>query len=124
VGYVHAIAHQLGAKYGTPHGLANAIVMPYVLDRNIDAAGAALAELADAIGISLPDESQRVRAEKFVACVREMNEGVGIPATLETLRREDFTELVKAAADEGRSYAVPRVLARNEIEAILNQMLP
>ena len=124
VGYVHAIAHQLGAKYGTPHGLANAIVMPYVLDRTIDAASAALAELADAIGVSLPGDDQRARAERFVASVREMNDRVGIPATLENLRREDFHELVKAAADEGRSYAVPRVLGRNEIESILNQMLP
>lgn len=124
VGYIHAIAHQLGAKYGTPHGLANAIVMPYVLDRNIDAAGAALAELADATGISLAGDTEKVRAEKFVAAVRQMNERVGIPTTLEKLRREDFAELVKAAADEGRAYAVPRVLGRDEIESILDQMLP
>ncbi len=123
VGYVHAIAHQLGAKYGTPHGLANAIVLPHVLDLNIEAAGKPFAELADVIGVSVAGDSERVKAEKLVAAVREMNDALDIPATLTALNVADIPDLVKEAAVEGRTYSVPTVLSRDQIESILNKLL-
>lgn len=123
VGYVHAIAHQLGARYGTPHGLANAIVMPYVLDVNIDAAGQALAELAELIGVCASGDSTRTKAEKFVAAVRAMNSRVGIPESLDTLRPEDIPALAKASVKEGRTYAVPLVLGEAQVTEILHKML-
>jgi alcohol dehydrogenase len=123
VGYVHAIAHQLGAKYGIPHGLANAVVLPFVLDLNVEAASAPLAELADLIGVSKASDSERAKAEKLVEAVRELNAALHIPTTLDALRRADIPELVKAAAAEGRTYSVPVVLTRNQITSILNQLL-
>jgi alcohol dehydrogenase len=123
VGYVHAIAHQLGAKYGTPHGLANAIVLPHVLDLNIEAASGPLAELADVIGVSTPGTSDRLKAEQLVAAVRDLSKRLDIPVTLEALRRADIPGLVKDAADEGRTYAVPTVLGRDQITSILTKLL-
>jgi alcohol dehydrogenase class IV len=123
VGYVHAIAHQLGAKYGTPHGLANAIVMPYVLDLNIEAACAPLAELAEVIHVAAPGDSQRAKAEKFVAAVRELSAWVGIPTTLEALRPADIPGLVTDALKEGRTYAVPTVLDKRQLTSILQLMV-
>jgi alcohol dehydrogenase len=123
VGYVHAIAHQLGAKYGTPHGLANAIVLPYVLDLNVIAASEQLAELADVIGVSVAGDSERVKAEKLVTAVRELNDALDIPATLAALRRADIPDLVKEAAIEARTYSVPTVLGRDQIASILEKIL-
>jgi alcohol dehydrogenase class IV len=123
VGYVHAIAHQLGAKYGTPHGLANAIVMPYVLDMNVDVACGPLAELADTIRVSQPGDTSRQKAERFVAAVRDLSATLGIPTVLDTLQHSDIPELVKLAAEEGRTYAVPRILSRAEITTILQKLL-
>jgi alcohol dehydrogenase len=123
VGYVHAIAHQLGAKYGTPHGLANAIVLPHVLDLNIEAASEKLAELADVIGVSVVEDTEQVKAEKLVAAVRAMNDALNIPTTLAALNTADIPGLVKEAAAEGRTYSVPTVLGRDQIASILNKLL-
>lgn len=123
VGYVHAIAHQLGAKYGTPHGLANAIVLPYVLDLNVEAAGERLAELADVIGVSAFGDSQKIKAEKLVMAVRDMNHVLDIPVTLAALNAADIPDLVREAAVEARSYSVPTVLGRDQITSILNKLL-
>lgn len=123
VGYVHAIAHQLGAKYGTPHGLANAIVLPHVLDLNVDAASRPLAELADVIGVVTPGDSDREKAEKLVAAVRQLNSELEIPSKLDALQANDIPDLVKAAADEGRTYGVPTVLGRDQITSVLKKLL-
>jgi len=123
VGYVHAIAHQLGAQYGTPHGLANAMVLPHVLDLNIDAARARLAELADVIKVTTAGDSERAKAEKLVAAVRKLSAQLNIPTKLEALRPSDIPAIVKAAGDEGRTYGVPVVLDRGDIESILKQLL-
>lgn len=124
VGYVHAIAHQLGSKYGTPHGLANAIVLPHVLDLNIEAASGPLAELADIVGVSsAPGISDRLKAEQLVAAVRDLGQRLDIPVTLPVLRESDIPGLVKDAANEARIYAVPTVLARDQITSILMALL-
>ena len=58
VGYVHAIAHTLGGHYGVPHGLANAVILPYVLEAYGKSAHKKLAQLADCIGIKGKDDAQ------------------------------------------------------------------
>jgi alcohol dehydrogenase len=123
VGYVHAIAHQLGAKYGTPHGLANAIVLPHVLDLNIEAASGPLAELADIIGVTVVGDSDYMKAEKLVTAVRDLSTQLDIPSTLEALRPADIPGLVKDAAQEGRTYSVPTVLRRDQLTTILNKLI-
>src|SRR5699024_770250 len=65
VGYVHAIAHTLGGFYNTPHGLANAIILPHVLEYYGKSVHQPLAELADAINISRPDDTNEQKANKF-----------------------------------------------------------
>ena len=79
VGYVHAIAHNLGGMYGIPHGLANAVILPYVLDYFGETAYKRLAELADVAGVSGPAQSDREKAKRFIAAIRELNEKMGIP---------------------------------------------
>jgi alcohol dehydrogenase len=114
VGNVHAIAHQLGAFYGVPHGLANAQVMPHVLDFSLEGAREKLTELAQLIG--------RNTAEEFISAVREMNQAVGIPEKIEKLKAEDFTAIIERAIAEGDGYPVPHMLTENEVRTILERL--
>jgi alcohol dehydrogenase class IV len=125
VGYVHAIAHQLGGLYHTPHGLANAIVLPHVLRALLPQAAPKLAVLAERVGRAGRKTKLEDRALAFIKAVEAMNERLGIPRTLAALRAEDIPALARAAAHEADfNYPVPRVLSLEEIEAILRALLP
>ncbi len=95
VGYVHAVAHSLGGRYNTPHGLANAVLLPYVLQAYGRHAYRKLHRLAVAIGISDPMESHRVGAEKFIQAVRDLQDLLDIPRKLPEIRAEDIPSLAK-----------------------------
>ena len=127
VGYVHAFSHKIGGTYGVPHGQANAITLPYVLDFIKDApyAEARLAELALAIGAGEPGESQSGLAQRFVERVRELNRQVGIPERMAELRSSDVPMIARAAMIEAnRDYPVPKVMKLGEAEALLRRMQP
>jgi alcohol dehydrogenase class IV len=125
VGYVHAIAHQLGGHYHVPHGLANAIVMPHVLDVSKAHCADRLADLARASGLGRDGATDAQLADDFIACIRRMNEAMGIPATVKALRREDFGAIIRSALAEAHgTYGVPRYLSRAEAHALLEKMLP
>lgn len=125
VGYVHAIAHQLGGLYHTPHGLANAIVLPHVLRALLPEAAAKLAELAERAGVGSAEDEPLERAQAFIAAVEALNARVGIPSTLAALRAADIPALARAAAREADfNYPVPRVLRDDELQAILRALLP
>ncbi len=125
VGYVHAIAHQLGGLYHTPHGLANAIVLPHVLRALLPEAAAKLADLAERAGVGTAADEPLARAEAFIAAVEALNARVGIPTTLAALREADIPALARAAAREADfNYPVPRVLRDDELQAILRALLP
>jgi alcohol dehydrogenase class IV len=127
VGYVHAFSHKIGGMYGVPHGLANAITLPYVLDFNLDAplAQQRMAELAVAIGAGSESEPRAVLAQRFVDRVRELNRTVGIPEKMESLKPADVTGIARAAMIEAyRDYPVPKNMRLAEAEALLRQLLP
>ncbi|MCP5162191.1 MAG: iron-containing alcohol dehydrogenase [Hahellaceae bacterium] len=124
VGYVHAIAHNFGAHYHTPHGLANAIVMPYVLDFSKSACIRRLAELADVAELRAPGDTDAVAADKFIARIREMNKEFGIPEHLDALQATDISAIAAAALDEARfTYNVPRMMDQADCEAVVRRML-
>jgi alcohol dehydrogenase class IV len=127
VGYVHAFSHKLGGMYGVPHGLANAITLPYVMDFNKDAPRARerLAKLAVVIGAGTAGEPQDTLAQRFIDRVRELNRGVGIPEKVAALRPEDIPVIARAAMIEGaRDYPVPKNMSLGEAERLLRQMTP
>jgi len=125
VGYVHAIAHQLGGKYHTPHGLANAIMLPHVLRYSSPAITKRLALLAVRAGVGKAGERPATLARKFVDSVLKLNRDLGIPAYVEALREEDIPELAKAACWEAdTSYPVPRYMSPATCAKILGQVLP
>jgi alcohol dehydrogenase class IV len=125
VGYVHAIAHQLGGRYHTPHGLANAILLPHVLKFLSPAITKRLATLAQRAGVGKAKESPATLARKFIASIEALNRAVGIPRHVEGLREEDIPALAKDAcweADTG--YPVPRYMSPETCEGIIRKVLP
>lgn len=125
VGNVHAIAHQLGARYGTPHGLANALVLPAVLHWCCDAAQAKLAALARRAGVADAGDDEAVQARAFVDAVQALNDRIGIPRTLAALQANDIPALARAAcAEADANYPVPQVLSSAACESLLLGLLP
>jgi alcohol dehydrogenase len=125
VGYVHAIAHQLGGRYHVPHGLANAIILPEVLKFLYPAVTGRLADLAIRAGVGKPGEKDTLLAKRFIESVEEMNRDIGIPGTVKELREADIPALAKDACKEAdTNYPVPRYMSRETCEEILRRVLP
>ncbi len=126
VGYVHAVAHRFGERYHIPHGLANAITLPYFLDLYITACPERLADLAGAAGLCNRDASENPAtcAQAFVDGVRALNAEIGIPEKAAFLKKEDIPGIVADAFREahGTPYPVPLVLDAAQLESILNSM--
>lgn len=118
VGYVHALAHALGGFYGTPHGLANSVLLPVVLDYYGESAHAPLARLAEIVGLG-DQGDDATKAARFISAIKLMNAKMLIPETIEGIRPEDVPEMAKRAAAEGNPlYPVPRLLGADELEKI------
>jgi alcohol dehydrogenase class IV len=127
VGYVHAVANRFGELYRIPHGLADAIALPYFLDYYRDACPERLADLAEAAGIRRRGNSGDAKAcaLAFVEAVRALNADVGIPEKAAFLKEEDIAGIVVDAFREahGTPYPVPVVLDAAELADILRSML-
>jgi alcohol dehydrogenase class IV len=125
VGYVHAIAHQFGGLYHTPHGLANAIMLPLVLKFSSPAITDRLAQLALRAKVGAEGEAAEVLAQRFLDAVDQLNADLGIPKTLDALKEVDIAGLAKAACWEAHTgYPVPRYLSQQECEELIRQALP
>ena len=123
VGYIHAVAHSLGGRYGTPHGLANAVLMPYVLEAYGSPAHKKLQELGVAAGVCLPGDSPAAGAEKFIRAIRDMNEKLGIPDKIPGIRREDIPAMAAHAEQEANPlYPVPKLMTKKELERFYDQV--
>ena len=117
VGYIHAMAHSLGGKYGTPHGLANAVLMPYVLEAYGKKVHKKLHMLGIAAGVCSANDSYAVGAAKFIAATRELNAKMGIPTKLSGIKKEDIPAMAKFAEREANPlYPVPKLMTRRELE--------
>ena len=125
VGYVHAIAHQFGGRYHTPHGLANAIVLPLVLRFLAPAVTQRLATLAVRARLGTPDDGDQRLADRFLDAVDALNRDLGIPTHLAALQEKDIPALAEAALHEAHTgYPVPRYMSRAECEALIRRLLP
>jgi alcohol dehydrogenase class IV len=124
VGYVHAIAHNMGGLYGVPHGLANAIILPYVLDFCRKEAQGKLAKMAIAGGIGKSGESEEALSKRFIDKVRTMNKAMDIPTTIKELKRSDIPLIAKRVMKESHPlYPVPRIMDRKECEELVKKLL-
>lgn len=117
VGYCHAVAHSLGGMYHTPHGLANAVLLPYVLEAYGPAIYPKAKDIAIAMGIADASTSPEDAAQRLIARIRRMNQDMGIPTKLSSLRKEDIPQLAAFAEKEANPlYPVPVLMDKTELE--------
>ena len=122
VGNVHAIAHTLGGLYNTPHGLANAVILPYVLKDYGPVIHKKLAYLAECVGLKFGGTEEE-RANAFIAEVEAMNERMGIPKSFDFIRDEDIEQMITWAIKEANPiYPVPQVYTREHFRKVINEI--
>ena len=118
VGYIHAIAHSLGGKYGTPHGLANAVIMPYVLEAYGKRVYKKLHRLGIAAGVTTKEDAPMTGAVKFIDAVKELNARMNIPTTLSGIQQQDIDALAKHAEKEANPlYPVPVLMTQKQLRS-------
>jgi len=123
LGYVHAFAHQIGAKYRIPHGESNAKVLPYILEFNKLAATERMAQIAVFLGLGSKNEDELILSEKLIVAVKELIEMVGIEAKITQIKEADYSSIIQAAFKEANStYAVAKYMSYDEAEVILQKL--
>lgn len=117
VGYVHAIAHTLGGFYNVPHGLANAVILPHVLEYYGKSVYKPLAELADLIGVTQASDSEEIKSKKFIKWIKDLNIAMNIPAKISgIIVDKDIPLMVHRALKEANPlYPVPKILGREDL---------
>lgn len=124
VGYVHAIAHNLGGLYNTPHGLANAVILPYVLEWYGKSIYKRLAKLADVVGISKEEMNNEQKAKAFILAIRKMNQDMNIPNKFDFIKEDDLPTLVSRAIKEGNpGYPVPKIMKPKDMEEVIRSLM-
>jgi alcohol dehydrogenase class IV len=125
LGHVHSIAHKLGGMYHVPHGLANAVILPHVLEYYGEKVHKELAKLAIAIGIGEESESISTLAEKFIQAIRDMNGKMNIPSSIKEIKDDDIDEIAETAlGDTNPLLPVPKILGFDEIKDIVIKLKP
>ncbi len=125
LGLVHSMAHPLGALYDTPHGVANAIILPVVMEYNAPATGEKYRDIAVAMGV---EEAKQMPIDKArqaaISAVRKLSEDVGIPANLKDIvKKEDLDFLAKSAYADACRPGNPRETSVEEIKKLYESML-
>jgi 1,3-propanediol dehydrogenase len=110
LGYVHAMAHQLGGLYDMPHGVANAMLLPHVEKYNLISNPQKFADIAEFMGENIDGLSVMEAAEKAIEAMVRLSQDVGIPATLREMgvKEEDFEKMAFMALKDGNAFSNPR----------------
>lgn len=121
VGYVHAIAHNLGGMYGIPHGLANSVILPVVLEEYGSTIYPRLAKLAEIVGID--GQTEEELANGFIAEIKAMNERMAIPTSFEQIKEEDIPTIVERAMKEAHPlYPTPVIFDADRLAQIVRKL--
>ena len=125
LGIVHSMAHPLGALYDTPHGVANAIILPTVMEFNAPETGEKYREIARAMGVKGVDSMTQSEYRKAaVDAVKKLSKDVGIPADLnEIVKHEDIPFLAQSAYDDACRPGNPREVTVEEIAKLYESLL-
>lgn len=124
VGYVHAVAHSLGGEYNVPHGLANAVILPLVLESYGESVHKKLHKLAVAAGISDPETPISESAERFIQAIKEMKKRFGIGDHIPEINDVDIPKLAHYADKEANPlYPVPVLMDSSELEGFYYRLM-
>lgn len=125
LGNVHAMSHPVGAQFGVHHGLANAILLPYVMEFNLPARLGKFAAIAEALGVDTDGLDDREAAQLAIDAVWELNEDLNIPANLGAVgvKKSGIRPMCKAAMLSGNIAVNPRKTSRQDLEAIFQKAI-
>ena len=125
LGIVHSMAHPLGALYDTPHGVANAILLPTGMEYNASVSGEKHREIARAMGVEgVDDMSQEEYRQAAIDAVKKLSQDVGIPADLKDIvKKEDISFLAQSAYDDACRPGNPRETSVEEITKLYESLL-
>jgi len=125
LGIVHSMAHPLGALYDTPHGVANAIILPTVMEYNAEATGEKYREIARAMGVEGVDSmTQEEYRKAAIDAVKKLSEDVGIPADLkEIVKKEDIPFLAQSAYDDACRPGNPKETSVEDITKLYESLM-
>lgn len=124
VGYVHAVAHSLGGEYNVPHGYANAVLLPYVLQEYGESIHKKLSKLAVAAGICTKGTPCEQAANAFIDEIKSMKQRFGIGNTIPQIREEDIPKLAHYADKEANPlYPVPVLMDAEELETFYHILM-
>ena len=124
VGYIHGVAHALGGQYGIAHGLANAVILPLMLEHYGKACYPKLAKLARIAEIAPMDATDDQAADAFIAWIKELNDHFGLPTSFLEIQRQDIWTMADHAAKECNPlYPVPALMDRSELEEIFYALM-
>lgn len=125
LGIVHSMAHPLGALYDTPHGVANAILLPTVMEYNAEATGEKYRDIARAMGVEGVDKMTLAEARKAaIDAVKQLSEDVGIPKDLKGIvKEEDLDFLAQSAMDDACRPGNPKDPTKEDIIALYKSLL-
>ncbi|MCI8871993.1 MAG: lactaldehyde reductase [Lachnospiraceae bacterium] len=125
LGIVHSMAHPLGALYDTPHGIANAIILPTVMEYNAEATGEKYRDIAKAMGVEGTDAmSQEEYRKAAIDAVKKLSEDVGIPADLkEIVKKEDIPFLAQSAYDDACRPGNPKETSVEDITKLYESLI-
>ena len=113
VGYVHAFAHTIGGKFGVPHGLANAVLLPHIMRYYLPVCYKRFAELGRMLKLGMPGDSDQIKATRFVKLLYKLNRQMGIPTRFEKFPASAIEEVIDMAFQECHgTYPVPRYFTR------------
>lgn len=119
VGYIHGIAHSLGGLYQTPHGLANAVILPHVLEHYGKSAEKRLGFFAKAIGVVPARLDNAEAAKEFIQYIRNLNQSMNIPKFLDCIQEDDIPKLAQMASTECNPlYPVPKIMNAKDLEEL------
>ena len=125
VGYVHAVAHSLGGEYNVPHGLANAILLPFVLESYGESIHKKLHNLAIAAGVADADTPDDEAAKAFIDAIREMKSKFNIKDIIPEIKEEDIPKMAKYADKEANPlYPVPVLMDAKALEQFYYMLMP
>ncbi|MBO5344390.1 MAG: iron-containing alcohol dehydrogenase, partial [Clostridia bacterium] len=123
VGYCHAIAHTLGGKYNLPHGLANAIILPYILKAYGKKIHKKLWKLGTFANLFPKETSYETGAKLFIESIENLNKHMNIESSIPAIQNEDIKSLAKTAdAEANPLYPVPVLFDAKELETIYHQI--
>ncbi len=119
VGYIHSVAHSLGGQYNIPHGLANAVLLPIVLEKYGKSVYKKLYKISISLNICEKNDSYEIGAKKIIENIRNLNRLMNIPEKIEGIKSEDICKMAKYAAKEANPlYPVPKLMNAKELEQL------